>query len=97
MPQSAIVVSKDATTTIDLFLVHLPERKITSSSPSVFMAVASFFLISGLAELTVMTSRFKNTVHWRLRIIAPSDCVSHEAHINVLMVNLSDMFWRGEQ
>lgn len=75
MPQSAIAVAKDGTTTIDLFPVHLPERKITSSSPSVFIAVASFFLISGLAELTVMTCRFKNTVHWRLRIIVTSDCL----------------------
>lgn len=67
MPQSAIVVAKEATTIIDLFPVHLSERKITSSPPYVF--IAFFFLISGLAELTVMTCRLKNTVHWRLRII----------------------------
>lgn len=35
--------------------------------------------------------------HCAFRLSLMATCVSHKAHVNVLMVNLSDMFWRGEQ
>ncbi len=35
--------------------------------------------------------------HCAFRLSLIATCVSHKAHVNVLMVNLSDRFWRGEQ
>lgn len=98
MPQSAIVVAKDATTTIDLFPVHLPERKITSSSPSVFIAVASLLFNKWFGRAhsyDVQVQKYSSLAsadHCDFRLSLMATCVFHKAHVHVLMVNLSDMF-----